>query len=169
MHGRIRAYIEEHRHLLRGLVLEVGAKETNGTIRDLLPDDRIGVDIEEGTGVDVVCAAEKLPERFDAGAFDAVVSCDAFEHMQDWRGCLRGMWHCLKDGGWLVMTMASPQKGYHGYPHDYWRCEWEHILDIFPHADDMGKMGASMGWIVKKRGPLPDLEQIDLLPVRLSP
>jgi len=149
---------------LKGTVLEVGSQNVNGCVRDLVPH-AIGTDMQAGANVDVVCRAEDLLKCFDAEAFDAVMSFDAFEHIKDWRGTVTAMWGLLRPNGWLVMTMASPQKGRHGYPDDYWRAKWEHILAIWPDAEDMGTLGVSMGWVVQKKRALPDLTKIELMPV----
>src|SRR5678815_2997874 len=136
MNGAVRGFCQKHLDKLRGSVLEVGSRDVNGCVRDLVPH-AIGTDMESGRNVDVVCRAEKLLEHFGEERFDAVMSFDAFEHIEDWRGNVTAMWGVLKPGGWLVITMASPQKGRHGYPDDYWRCNWEHVLAIFQDADEM--------------------------------
>lgn len=164
MNGSVRNFAESHLDKLTGKVLEVGSRDINGCVRDLVPH-AIGTDLHKGQNVDVVCAAEDLLEHFGPEKFDAVMSFDAFEHIQDWRACVTNMWGVLKPGGWLVMSMASPKKGRHAYPDDYWRATWEHILDIFPDADDMSGYGPSMGWTVQKLRELPDLSKIELIPV----
>lgn len=164
MHNGIRRYVARHLDKLRGKVLEVGSLDVNGCVRDLVPH-AIGTDMQAGKNVDVVCAAEALVERFGENVFDGVISLDAFEHMEDWRGCLTGMWDVLKPQGYLVMTMAGLSKGRHNYPSDYWRCEWAHVIKIFPKAEDCQTFPPSMGWVVRKTGPLPDLSVIELLKV----
>lgn len=164
MNGSVRNYVQNHLDKLAGKVLEVGALNVNGCVRDLVPH-AIGSDMRQGANVDVVCPAEKLLEHFGAEQFDAVMSLDAFEHIQDWRACVTNMWAVLKPDGHLVMTMAHPKKGRHAYPDDYWRATWEHILKIFPDADNMSGLGPSMGWTVQKLRALPDLSKIELIPV----
>jgi hypothetical protein len=164
MNESVRAFVESHLDKLKGDVLEVGSMNVNGCVRDLVPH-AIGTDLQAGPNVDVVCTAEGLAEKFGKERFDAVMTLDAFEHMQDWRACLYGMWAVLKNGGWLVISMASEGKGRHNYPSDYWRANWEMIGEIFPEADDKGTSGPSMYWVVKKTGDLPDLSKINLIPV----
>lgn len=164
MNGGVRGFVQNHRDKLKGRVLEVGSLNVNGCVRDLVPH-AIGTDMRAGPNVDVVCPAEKLLEHFGADSFDAVMSLDAFEHVQDWRGFVTNMWGVLKPNGWLVLTMASPKKGRHAYPDDYWRAGWDLIAEIFPDADDMGTMGVSIGWVVQKKRELPDLSKIELIPV----
>jgi predicted SAM-dependent methyltransferase len=164
MNEEVRNFVQQHLDKLKGDVLEVGSLNVNGSVRDLVPN-AIGCDMRKGPNVDVVCDAERLIEKFGANKFDAVMTFDAFEHMEDWRWCVTAMWGVLKTNGWLVMTMASPAKGRHAYPDDYWRAKWEHVLQIFPDAQDMSTFGASMGWTVQKKRELPDLWLIELIPV----
>lgn len=163
MNEGIRAFVKKHLGKLSGRVLEVGSYDVNGSVRDLVPH-AIGTDMRKGPNVDVECQAENLPRMFGE-EFDAVLSLDALEHMQDWRGCISGMWGVLKPGGWLVISMANPSKGRHAYPDDYWRADWKHVLQIFPNAKDMQTFGVSMGWTVQKDGGLPDLKGIELIRV----
>jgi SAM-dependent methyltransferase len=164
MHNALKDYVIAHKELLTGKCVEVGSLDENGSIRTILPDV-IGTDMREGPNVDVVCSAENLAEHFGKEHFDSMVSLDAFEHMENWRGCLQGMWAALKTGGWLVITMAAKHKGRHNYPNDYWRADWEHIFQIWPEAKDMSTFGPSMGWVVRKDCDLPDLTKINLIAV----
>lgn len=161
-HG-VMVFFEEHAPKVDGRVLEVGAYDVNGSLKQLFPQ-AIGVDIRPGRGVDVVCNAKDLVKEFGAESFDTVISAETFEHIEDWRGATRGMWDVLKPGGWLVVSMASLKKGYHDYPHDYWRMDETHILAIWPEADiDLAVSRVSIGWAVQKNGPLPDIEAIELI------
>ena len=164
MNNHVRDYVLKHKDKLTGRVLEVGSQDVNGSVRDIVPN-AIGIDMQAGRNVDIVCRSEDLLEHFEPESFDAVMSFDALEHIEDWRGTIEAMWSVLKPGGWMVMTMASPSKGRHGYPNDYWRANWEHISSIFPDADDMGSWGPSMGWVVQKTRPLPNLAEIELMKV----
>jgi predicted SAM-dependent methyltransferase len=165
VNGSVLAFAEQHLDKLTGQVLEVGSRNINGSVRELVPH-AIGTDMMPGRNVDIVCRAEDLLEHFGPEKFDAVMSFDAFEHIEDWRACVTNMWGVLKPGGWLVMTMASLGKGRHAYPDDYWRADWELLNAIFPDIVDMEELGgASMGWTVQKERELPDLSKIDLIPV----
>lgn len=164
MNNYVRDFAAKHADKLRGKVVEVGSRNINGSVKDIIPH-RIGTDMCCGAEVDIICEAKDLLDHFWPESVDAVMSFDCFEHIQEWRESLTAMWGILKPGGWLVMTMASPKKGRHAYPDDYWRAEWSHILQIFPEADDMGSWGPSMGFVVQKRGELPDLSKIELIAV----
>lgn len=168
MHGRLRKWLETHKDkCTKGKrILDVGALHVNGSVRQVLPVS-VGVDMREGKGVDVVCKGENLPDKFPEKVFDVVISTDTLEHVENWRGFLRGMWYVLKDDGWFIISIASKKKGRHAYPDDYWRLDEDRVKEIFPNYEDYTVMGVSVGWIVKKRKDeeLPDLDKIHLDPV----
>lgn len=157
-------FFQAHKDKIKGQVLEVGSMNINGSIRSVIPVT-VGVDFRVGKDVDVVCDACDLENRFGPESFDAVVSCDALEHIQDWKAALENMWAVLKTDGWLVLTLASTNKGRHGYPSDYWRMKQEHLDQIFPGVTLHECGPISVGWAVQKTGPLNDLSGVTLLRV----
>ena len=168
MHDGIKHYVNQFKHLCEGkLNLEVGSFNVNGTIRDIVPI-HIGTDLREGKDVDLVCTGEELPNHFEEGNFDNVISCETFEHVRNWREFLQGIWHVLKHDGHFICTLCSIRKGRHAYPDDYWRLHEEHIVDIFEGQEILSiepNLGVSFGFVVKKKQPLKDLTDIHLLPV----
>ena len=59
-------------HVAGQAVLEVGALDVNGSLRGFIesmdPASYTGVDISSGPGVDVVCDASRLLEKFNEGS-----------------------------------------------------------------------------------------------------
>lgn len=152
-------FVKKHKDKLQGKVLEIGSYNINGTVRDIV-DISLGVDLRNGPGVDLVCPVEDLKNHVADGSFDAVVSTETLEHCRDWKAFVRNTWDAVKEGGWLVITMAHWNNGRHDYPSDYQRFSAEQIRHIYK-ADilELGKPGRpiSIGWVVQKAGELGDL------------
>jgi len=150
-------------------VLEVGALDVNGSIRPVCePHSRsyIGVDIEEGSGVDAVVDANKLVEHFGLESFDVVISTEMVEHVYDWPNVFYQMMAVLKKDGLLILTTRSVGFEVHDHPSDYWRYSrsdmsviFENVGDILSVADDM-TLGYScgVGIAVRKKATIAELE-----------
>lgn len=160
MTPEVRKFISACSEVLQGRIIEVGSYDVNGGVRDIVPV-AVGTDLREGPGVDLVCPVERLLEHFAPGEFDACVSTETLEHVQDWKGFIRTTWDLVKEGGWIVGTMASVNKGRHAYPDDYWRMVEFHLRTIYPNAAFIGDVGKiSIGWAVQKLGPLGNLDEV---------
>ena len=105
----------------RALILDIGAQNVNGSLRDCAPQDStyIGVDLIAGEGVDIVLK-DTYSFPFDHEHFDAVVSTSCFEHDQMfWLTFLEAV-RVTKTGGYIYLN--APSNGpYHCYPTDNWR------------------------------------------------
>lgn len=115
-------------------ILEVGSRDVNGSPRNCLankPHSYLGVDIENGPGVDWIVRAEDLTNEFGYERFDVVISTEMLEHVEGWRESVHQMASVLKPGGWMCLTTRSPGFEYHPYPKDCWRFTVEHMRSIF--------------------------------------
>lgn len=116
-------------------VLEIGSSNVNGSIRPFVesfnPDQYIGIDIAEGKGVDLICDAHIINEKFDNESFDIVISTEMLEHVKDWRKVISNIKNVCKRGGIIILTTRSYGTSYHGHPYDFWRYEYEDMQEIF--------------------------------------
>jgi SAM-dependent methyltransferase len=96
-------------------ILEVGSWDINGSIRGLFTDCAyVGADIAPGNGVDLVCAGQDI--GFPTGHFDAVISCECFEHNPYWLETTVNMMRMLRAGGCFIMSCAATGRREHGTP-----------------------------------------------------
>ncbi|QEQ93685.1 methyltransferase [Streptomyces phage Zuko] len=97
-------------------VLDLGGRDINGGIRDLLPNAKwTGVDIEEGPGVDLVHDCTE-PWPTDFPRFDIVVCTEVLEHVQRWPAILKTCAQALDphESRLLFVTCASTNRRPHG-------------------------------------------------------
>ena len=155
-------------------VLEVGAKNINGSIKDwienLKPASYIGTDMEDGKGVDVVVKAEELLDKYDANTFNLVICLETLEHIEEWRKAIDAIKDVLAPDGFILITARGIGTTYHPYPEDYWRYSIEDMAKIFADYDiwalEQDKDYAGVFMLAKKRGePKVDLKPIELFKV----
>lgn len=92
-------------------VLEIGSLDINGTIRDLFNAKQyIGVDVQEGPGVDVVAEGQLLD--YKDKSFDTVISAECFEHNPYWAETFVNMARMAKKA--VIFSCASTGRPEHG-------------------------------------------------------
>jgi len=97
----------------RARVLEVGALDINGSVRQLFSDsDYTGVDLQLGPGVDLACPGQLL--EFPTAGFDTVISAECFEHNPFWRETFANMMRMCRPGGLVLVSCASTGRKEHG-------------------------------------------------------
>lgn len=102
-------------------IVEIGAYNINGSIRPYAHNDAtyIGIDIEEGPGVDKVSLPND-PLPFNAGSVDIVLASSVFEHDSFFWMTFLDLLRITKDGGFIYIN--APSNGtYHRHPNDNWR------------------------------------------------
>lgn len=120
-------------------IIEVGSYDVNGSLRPIIeswsPSEYVGVNIEKGPGVDIVCNAENIVEKFGKEGFDVVISTELLEHVKDWRKVISNIKNICKTNGIILITTRSYGSGYHAYPYDFWRYELEDMKEIFSDCE----------------------------------
>ncbi|HMC38573.1 MAG TPA: methyltransferase domain-containing protein [Acidimicrobiales bacterium] len=154
-------------------ILEVGSYDMNGSVRPTLesrrPREYVGVDVVPGPGVDVVCAAEGLLDRFGPESFDIVVSTEMIEHVRDWRRVIRTLKGLCRPGGMVIVTTRSRGFPFHPAPHDFWRYEPEDMAAVFSDFEAVTierDAESHPGVFVRARRPTR-LVETDLRPIAL--
>lgn len=102
-------------------ILEIGSQSVNGSLREnALPTTKyVGLDIEQGEGVDLVVEPGK-PLPVEDSSFDLVVASSVFEHDPCFWMTFLEMCRVTKDGGYIYIN--APSNGVvHRYPQDNWR------------------------------------------------
>lgn len=122
--GRIRAYIERHQNKLGDNVLEIGSRMTNANSwwivnRDLAHGKWLGIDMQEGFGVDVVMDIDSMPDEWEA-RFSCVLCSEVLEHVKRPWISLPNLYKVIAPNGWIVVTTLTSFP-IHGFPDDYYR------------------------------------------------
>jgi SAM-dependent methyltransferase len=104
-------------------VVEIGSYDVNGSVRSLFTGPYIGLDMEDGPGVDIVGHSTNLP--FENDSAPVVVSTEVLEHdPRPWLS-IAEMGRILAVGGHLILTARGyDERGcfqVHRHPEDYWR------------------------------------------------
>jgi SAM-dependent methyltransferase len=165
----------QREHIEGRRVLEVGARDVNGSLRSIFgfyePEAYVGVDIEAGPGVDVICDATDLVERFGEESFDVVIATEVLEHVRHWRPAVNNIKAVCKHEGRLLVTTRSRGFPVHGFPHDYWRYEVEDFQSIFGDLEltDLERDPTAPGVFLHAEKPAEftavDLSGIDLFSI----
>lgn len=106
-----------------GRLVEVGSLDVNGSPRSIFTDadPYVGIDLEMGPGVDVVCDGERITDYVPIRSADTVVCCETLEHtVRPWL-VVDAMKAVLRPGGHL--WISTPTFGFplHRYPLDCYR------------------------------------------------
>jgi hypothetical protein len=144
-------FIQKHAGCLCGPFLEVGSKDYGSTqnLRSVFAgrDIYVGVDCENGTGVDVVL---DLTDDFDAVdtklggyRFGAIFCLSVLEHCAQPFKMAENLTRLLTPHGKICISVPFSWK-FHGYPSDYWRFTQEGVKQLFPRLEfDPSRMTAA--------------------------
>lgn len=136
--------------LAKGRALVVGSKCYDKPDRRQLYSEAIGIDLEEGEGVDVVHDLEHpLPESL--GKFDHVDCFSVMEHCKRPWLMAENIERALNRGGTLILAVPFVWR-IHQYPGDYWRITAEALPVLFPRIEWINR-GYAVGGRVRKLVP----------------
>lgn len=94
-------------------VLEVGSLDINGSVRQFFDEcNYTGVDLGPGKGVDVISKGEEL--SYSNNFFDVTLSCECFEHNEQWEKTFLNMIRMTVPGGLVFFTCATTGRSEHG-------------------------------------------------------
>jgi SAM-dependent methyltransferase len=132
-------YIQNQMSHFEGPYLEVGSKDYGNTqdIKRLFPktEKYVGIDMEEGPGVDIVLDLTKKMDEIDKKLenirFGTIFCLSVLEHCEDPFLVAKNLTSLLKPGGQICLSVPFAL-GFHGYPSDYWRFTHEGIKKLFP-------------------------------------
>ena len=120
-------------------ILEAGSLDVNGSVRSVIqkwePLFYIGIDIQEGNGVDKICNIYDLENEFGRDSFDVIFCTETLEHVENWLLATINLKRVLKQEGLLFVSAPRIGRKYHGYPYDYWRFEETDFQAIFADMD----------------------------------
>jgi SAM-dependent methyltransferase len=164
MTPQIQAWIKAVRQKIpfeSGRVLEIGSQNINGSVRGHFEDatEYIGIDMQDGPGVDQVVNASVMVATFGFGVFDTVICCEMLEHDIDFMGTLYQMNRLLKPGGFQIVTTPTFGFPLHRFPRDYWRFGEDAYREVFfkgfhvfniMHLDDVAAPRGTLAAIGKK-------------------
>jgi SAM-dependent methyltransferase len=153
-------------------VIEVGAYDVNGSLRPHImknnPSKYIGIDIAPGPGVDEICDANDIIQKYGASSFDILISTEMIEHIENWKKILSNFKNIVGEGGIIILTTRSKGFGLHNYPVDFWRYEDSDLRNIFEDfivektEKDIYAPGIFMKAIKPKNFQEKDISQVKL-------
>ena len=154
-------------------IIEVGSYDVNGSLRPIIeawgnPDEYVGVDIIDGPGIDLICPAEEIIEKFGKESFDIVISTEMLEHVRDWRKVISNFKNICKPNGLILITTRSYGFGYHDFPYDFWRFETEDMTSIFSDCNILNLQHdkSDPGVFIKVQKP-PEFVEKNLTSIKL--
>jgi len=131
-------FIRKFAEQLNGPFLEVGSKNY-GSTQDFRPlfsgkGKYIGIDMEDGPGVDVVLDLtddfEKIDAKLSSQRFSTIICLSVLEHCDQPFKMAENLMRLLEPGGRICIGVPFAWK-IHAYPNDYWRFTPEGIRKLF--------------------------------------
>jgi SAM-dependent methyltransferase len=148
-------FVLENRDRVKGPILEIGSRDYGNTndLRGYFPGLRyLGVDMEPGKGVDLVCdfvdPLEVVDARLDGARFQTVVCFSVMEHCRQPFRMAENITALTEPGGLLFLSVPWVWN-MHGFPDDYWRFTPSAVRVLFPRFRVVEERSF---WSTKNRG-----------------
>ena len=167
-------FVRRFSDALDGPYLEAGSRDYGNTqdLRSLFAPRGVylGVDMEDGPGVDTVVDLTEDFERLDAALgglrFGTIFCLSVLEHCRQPFTAAENLTRLLRPGGKLCVSAPFAFK-IHAYPSDYWRFTPEGIRALFTQLEFRPADGV---WTTSRRGQLKPLdEQLGKIPLSTRP
>jgi len=134
-----RIFVEKHAECFAGPFLEVGSKDYGNTqdLRGLFPEagQYVGVDMEDGPGVDVVLDLagdfEDIDAKLQGRRFGTIFCLSVLEHCEQPFRMAENLTRLLAPAGCLCISVPFAWR-IHAYPNDYWRFTPAGVRKLFP-------------------------------------
>jgi SAM-dependent methyltransferase len=140
-------FVESLADKLTGPVLEVGSRDYGNTqnFRETFGGaDYLGIDMQDGKGVDLVLDLTADFEYVDLALkgrrFGVIICMSVLEHCRNPFKMARNIEMLLADGGTLLVGVPFVWE-LHGFPDDYWRFTPSGIRVLFSNLDFSGLHG----------------------------
>lgn len=123
--------IQKFSGYISGVVLDVGAGESDRYGNYFKSRKYIRMDVVEREGVDIVGRADAIP--LEDSSVDSVLCTQVFEHLDAPFESAVEIYRVLKKGGYLLVT-APQMNELHEEPHDYFRYTKFGLSRVFSQA-----------------------------------
>jgi len=134
-------FVKANAKIVSGLILDVGSKDYANTpdYRLLFPGcEYVGIDLEEGKGVDVVLDLtsdfDLVSEKLGGKRFKTVFCFSILEHCKNPFKMCSNISQLLDKNGILFVSVPFCHQ-IHMYPSDYWRFTTDGVRVLFPELD----------------------------------
>lgn len=134
-------FVKKNAKIVSGPILEIGSKDFGNTpdFRSVFPDrEYIGLDMEEGKGVDIVIDLtdqfDLINEKLSGKKFKTIICFSVLEHCKNPFKMGANIEQLLDKDGILFVSVPFSWR-IHGYPSDYWRFTPDGIRALFPELD----------------------------------
>lgn len=127
-------FVQKFLPTAEGPILEIGSKDYGSTssFRDFYKDiPYVGLDMEEGKGVDIIQDLTKGIGPLEENGFGLIVCCSVLEHVDKPWIMAENITRLVRKGGKLFMSVPWVWR-YHAYPDDYFRFSFRGVISLFP-------------------------------------